>query len=305
MTDSEDGDRRRDGPSDVSGTDAPDEAGGTWERSDGRADGDEETPSGVVGWLKWFWTTDRGWVIYLRDVTTSVTAVLIIGLLLFAISGIWPPMVAVESGSMEPNMERGDLVFVVDDDRFIPDNAPVHDGQSTGVLPADRAAETGYTKFNGYGDVIVFQRDGRRNLTPVIHRAVLWVEDGENWYDRANPAYMGSASNCEQLNHCPAPHAGFITLGDANPAYDQHRGPNSALSAPVKPEWVIGTAEVKVPYLGNVRLFFSELSSSSVPAQPAAADGQSASADGPENATVTAGSPMNATATAGHTQPAI
>jgi signal peptidase len=305
MTDSEGGDRRRDGPSDASGTDAPDETEGTQEPSDGRTDRGEETPSGVVDWLKWFWTTDRGWVIYLRDVTTSVTAVLIIGLLLFAISGIWPPMVAVESGSMEPNMERGDLVFVVDNDRFTPDTAPVHDGRSTGVLPADRAAEAGYTKFGGYGDVIVFQRNGRRDLTPVIHRAVLWVEGGENWYDRADPTYMGNAANCEQLNYCPAPHAGFITLGDANPAYDQHRGPNSALSAPVKPEWVIGTAEVKVPYLGNVRLFFSELGVATVPAHPAAADGPAASIENSENTTATAASPMNATATAGHTQPAI
>ncbi|QLD85840.1 S26 family signal peptidase [Natronomonas halophila] len=303
MTDSEDGDRRGDGPSDVSGTDATDGTEDSLGPSEARTQDTEGGPSGVVDWLKWFWTTDRGWVIYLRDVTTSVTAVLVIGLLLFAISGIWPPMVAIESGSMEPHMERGDLVFVVDDDRFVPDNAPVHEGQSTGVLPADRAAGTGYRKFGGYGDVIVFQRDGRRDLTPVIHRAMLWVEDGENWYDRADPAYMGSASNCEQLTHCPAPHAGFITLGDANPAYDQHRGRGQSLSAPVKPEWVIGTAELKVPYLGQVRLFFSRLSMASEPAGQAAAEGPAVT--GAENATAAAPDSPNATATAGHTRPAI
>lgn len=302
MTDSEDGNRRADGPSDVSGTDAPDETEESGVPSGDRTDHADDGPSGVVGWLKWFWTTDRGWVIYLRDVTTSVAAVLMIGLLLFAISGIWPPMVAVVSGSMEPNMERGDLVLVVDNDRFIPDNTPVHEGEPTGVLPADRAAEAGYTKFGRSGDVIVFQRNGRGDRTPVIHRAVLWVEDGENWYDRGDPAYMGGASNCEQLNHCPAPHSGFITLGDANPAYDQHRGPTSSLTAPVKPEWIIGTAELKVPYLGNVRLFFSGLSTA--PVDPVAAGNSSVSVDSPEN-TRTPDSPGNATVTAGHAQPAI
>jgi signal peptidase len=325
MTDSEGGDRSRDrprdGPSDVSGADTPDETAGSRRppADDGRT---ADAPSGVVEWFEWFWTTDRGWVLYLRDVVTSVAAVLLVGLLLFAISGIWPPMVAVESGSMEPNRERGDLVFVVDSDRFVPENAPVHDGTSTGVLPADRAAETGYRSFGGYGDVIVYQRNGRTDRTPVIHRAMLWVEEGENWYDRADPAYIGGASSCRQLNHCPAPHAGFITLGDANPAYDQHRGPSSSLSAPVKPEWVIGTAEVKVPYLGRVRLFFSELSrlTAPVPAGPAAAVPSPDGGNGTMaekgtvteddmttvgNDTPTAIGSSNATATAGHTRPAI
>jgi signal peptidase len=303
MTDSEDGDRRGDGPSDVSGTDATDGTEDSFGSAEARTRDTEDGPSGVVGWLKWFWTADRGWAIYLRDVTTSVAAVLVIGLLLFAISGIWPPMVAIESGSMEPNMERGDLVFVVDDDRFVPDNAPTHDGRSTGVLPADRAEETGYRKFGRPGDVIVFQRDGRRGVTPVIHRAMLWVEDGENWYDRADPEYMGSASNCEQLNHCPAPHAGFITLGDANPAYDQHRGPSNSLSAPVKPEWIIGTAELKLPYLGQVRLFFSGLRTAPTPAGQAAAE--SPAVTGTENATTAAVDSLNATATANRTRAAV
>ncbi len=216
-----------------------------------------EAPSGVVGWLRWFWTTDESPAVYVRDVVTSVGAVLLVGLLLFAISGIWPPMVAIESGSMEPNMERGDLVFVMSEDRFVPDAAPTHDGASTGVVPADRAAEIGYTEFNRPGDVIVFRRDGSGGATPVIHRAMLWVEDGENWYDRADPEAIGDADSCEALRYCPAPHAGFITKGDndvTNAHYDQVTG----LSAPVRPAWVVGTAEFRIPYLGNIRLLLSQ-----------------------------------------------
>ena len=36
------------------------------------------------------------------------------------------------------------------------------------------------------------------------------------------------------------------------------------LSAPVRPSWVVGTAELRVPYLGNIRLLFSRLSPTAV-----------------------------------------
>lgn len=238
MTDREDGSSDRTEPSDTVG--------------DG-TDTSDERPSGVVGWFKWFWTTDREVVLYIRDVVTSVAAVLVVGLLLFAISGIWPPMVAIESGSMVPNMQEGDLVFVVDNERFVPGEAPEYDGQSTGVIPADIATDVGHTEFNRYGDVIVFMPNGNPTKTPVIHRSMLWVEEGENWADRTDPEVTGGPVSCNQLQACPAPHAGFITLGDANPTYDQIMG----VSTVVKPAWVIGTAEVRIPYLGYVRLQFS------------------------------------------------
>jgi len=218
-------------------------------------DGDEP-PSGVVGWLRWFWTGETGSLVYLRDVLTSVLIVVAIGVLLFTISGVWPPMVAVESGSMEPNMERGDLVFIVDNGRFVPEAALEYTEGTTGVVPASVAEERGRTTFGRHGDVIVYRPNGNAGQTPIIHRAMLWVEGGENWYDRADPGAVGGADDCEALAHCPAPHAGFITKGDnelTNANYDQA----SRLSAPVRPTWIVGTAELRVPYLGHVRLLFS------------------------------------------------
>jgi len=220
------------------------------------SDGPDGSPEGLRGWFVWFWTADSGSLVYLRDVVTSVVIVAGIGVLLFAASGVWPPMVAVESGSMEPNMERGDLVFIVDNDRFVPDGAVENAGEATGVVPADVAERHDRTKFGGHGDVVVFTPNGNDRQTPIIHRAMFWVEDGENWYDRADQAAIGGAADCEELNHCPAPHAGFITKGDnelTNANYDQ----TSRLSAPVRPEWIVGTAELRVPYLGHVRLLFS------------------------------------------------
>ena len=212
----------------------------------------EQRSGGLTGFL----TADSGAAVYLRDVFTSVAAVLLVGALLFGVSGIWPPMVAVESGSMEPNMNVGDLVFVVDNERFVPDDAVPHDGETTGVVPADVAAEVNHKEFGEHGDVIVFMPDGSERQTPVIHRAMLFVEEGENWYDRADQGAVGSADDCEELDYCPAPHAGFITKGDneqSNSNYDQVSG----LSGPVHPDWVVGTAEVKIPYLGYVRLMFA------------------------------------------------
>ena len=92
------------------------------------------------------------------------------------------------------------------------------------------------------------------------------MADGENWYDRADPAVV-DAENCDELRNCPAPHAGFITKGDneaTNDYYDQARG----LSSPVKPAWVRGTAEYRIPYLGWVRLTVSRAATSGGLAPP-------------------------------------
>jgi len=174
--------------------------------------------------------------------------------LLFTASGIWPPMVAVESGSMEPVMQRGDLVFVMESERF-----PGPGAHESGVVTAQAGQDTGYEKFDGSGDVIVYKPDGSDYRTPVIHRAMFWVEEGENWVEKANPEYLPDNAVCEReavqnatnIASCPAPHAGFITKGDANAHYDQVNG---IVRGPVKPAWVVGTAEHAVPYLGAIRL---------------------------------------------------
>ncbi|WP_424017092.1 S26 family signal peptidase [Halorientalis pallida] len=189
---------------------------------------------------------------FLDDFATSVLAVVGIGVLLFAISGVWPPMVAIESGSMQPNIGVGDLVFVMEEERFPSDNAI--DG--TGVATVYSTNETDFRKFNRPGDVIVYEPNGDSQATPVIHRAQFFVEEGENWYDKAEAEHLPKdADSCEDLRYCPAKHDAFITRGDnpaSNKKYDQVQG----VSKPVRPEWVIGTAEFRMPGLGWLRLNF-------------------------------------------------
>lgn len=221
------------------------------ETAETQTESDPPTESNtLVSALRSIWQTNNSAMLFMREILLSVTVVLIIGLLLFSISGLWPPMVAIESGSMEPHMSRYDLVFITAPDRFVGDGAV----EGTGVVPQDAAMENEYIKFGDYGDVIVFHPDGQIDRVPIIHRAHFWVDEGENWYDRADPNRLGGAADCSQLQNCPAPHDGFITHGDANGVYDQVQGQSS----PVKEEWIIGTANVRIPYLGWVRLTLSE-----------------------------------------------
>lgn len=185
---------------------------------------------------------------YVMDIVGSAGAVVLVGVLLFAVSGVWPPLVAIESPSMDPHIEKGDLVFVMEEERF------AGPGAQHGVVTADRGAE--YVKFTRPGDVIVYQPGGSEIRTPIIHRAMLYVDEGENWYDRADPAALGNADNCQELTNCPADYSGFITKGDNNVMYDQV-GINP-ISDPVRPEWVIGTAEYRVPLLGEIRLGWNQ-----------------------------------------------
>ncbi|MFT4945192.1 MAG: signal peptidase [Halovenus sp.] len=191
--------------------------------------------------------------LFLRDLAMSIAAVLLLGGYLFAMSGVWPPMVAIESGSMEPNMQVNDLAFVMDTDRFPPAASEDIGPGDTGVVTAAVGAETGYSQFGNSGDVIVYQPNGNNGRTPIIHRAMFWVEEGENWctHEAVNPDYLGSNGNVNS-DQCQASHSGFITKGDDNPSYDQVG--TQQISAPVRPDWIIGIAETRIPWLGWFRL---------------------------------------------------
>ncbi|SNZ14898.1 signal peptidase, endoplasmic reticulum-type [Natronoarchaeum philippinense] len=210
---------------------------------------DQSVPAPSEDPIGWFRQTDSEAVIVFKDVASSVGIVLVIGLLLFGISGVWPPLVAIESGSMNPHMQKGDLVFIMQEDRLTPDAAV----EGTGIVTYQQGKETGYSTFGSYGDVIVFQPNGQ-DRTPIIHRAMFYVEEGENWYEKANESHI-EADSCEEINACSAPHSGFVTKGD-NPQTNQQYDQVNQYQI-VKPEWIQGTAEVRIPWLGCIRLEFS------------------------------------------------
>jgi len=138
-------------------------------------------------------------------------------------------MRAIESGSMEPHMKKGDIVFIQDMSR-------------TKVTTYEEGAISEYRTFGEYGNVILYQKYGRTDVTPIIHRAMYHVAAGE-------PMWKGGPI---------APHAGYITKGDnevTNRQYDQY----NLCTVPIREEWVIGVARFRIPYAGYVRLTFSKV----------------------------------------------
>ncbi|WP_224448909.1 S26 family signal peptidase [Haloprofundus salilacus] len=178
----------------------------------------------------------------LYDVLQPVAAVIAVFLVLVLVTGVWPPMVAIESGSMDPHMQRGDMVVVTATDRFSGSGA-----DAAGVVTTDDDGD--YRRFVGDGDVIIYEAPNRG--TPIIHRARFRVEAGENWYDRANRSYLPvTADSCDELRNCPAPYDGYVTKGDANDHYDQAKG----IAPVVKHEWIRAKAGLRLPCVGWVRL---------------------------------------------------
>lgn len=127
-----------------------------------------------------FRTSDHWAVSLARDLIWVVAVVGCIALALFLICGCWPAVVTIESESMVPNMNVGDLVVIVQKDRF-------------GDLQTwDDGMKSGYKMFGDYGDVIIYRPNGATDIWasigllplskaqhPIIHRAMTWTEAGQ------------------------------------------------------------------------------------------------------------------------------
>ena len=218
-------------------------------------------------------------------------AALLVGsvfLVMFAYSGNWPPLVVVESRSMQHSetesqigiMDTGDLTMVksvssVGD--ITTYAAGKHDGRST---------------YGDYGDVVIYWPSGDKSRTPIIHRAVLYLVANDNGtysapelqylvrgvdYDlnRATDSWACLTDDVKLLAygyremelpvpihsilqymqaHGTEPYDGFITKGDFNQAVDQILFRDMG---PVKFEWVHGVATGEIPWFGLVKLYFT------------------------------------------------
>jgi len=159
-----------------------------------------------------------------RSLVEALVIVALIVSVAYAATGSWHIGFAVESGSMEPNMQVGDLILV---------QAP----HRTEIITYEDGEQLNYTSFNRFGNVIIYRPNGLTTATPIIHRAMYWVETGEQLPDGR-----------------PAPHEGYITKGDNNAGYDQ---PMLGVE-PVRPEWVVAVAKLRVPYLGYPSLILKK-----------------------------------------------
>jgi signal peptidase len=139
-------------------------------------EGDDEAPLG----RGWFGRPKRPVYWRARDslwfeplVALAIVVLLVVGL--WAYTQNWPPVYVVESASMQHGsgdtlglINTGDLVLAqkVDPSQVV-----------TYVV----GEQTGYTTYGEYGDVLLYHPDGNTAATPIIHRAILYLEyDGGN-----------------------------------------------------------------------------------------------------------------------------
>ena len=215
----------------------------------------------------------------LREV---LVLVVVFGLLLgglFVYTKNWPPAVIVESGSMMHadsevtfgrlgTIDPGDLVLV----------KRIARGEDVGTL-----VEEGGEHYGAAGEVIVFYSAGDRARTPIIHRAVAYVDVDEatreyrvRWSAEA-PCVGGAVKEtsdgvawCTYATGITIPslglddyrpiRSGFLTKGDnpvTNRGTDQVSGiarDENGVASPVPIEWVEGAARAELPWVGLVKL---------------------------------------------------
>ena len=125
-----------------------------------------------------------------RDILMAVFAVIILLGGLFAYCGVWPPMVVIESSSMMHDddsqigvIDTGDLTLVKKAD----DRSAI----ITYVEAANRRDPNyGFKTYGDFGNVIIYKKSGQAG-TPVIHRAIAWLDYNATASDPARSIYRG------------------------------------------------------------------------------------------------------------------
>jgi len=211
---------------------------------------------------------------------------------LWAYSGVWPPLVVIESASMQHSdtrsyigvIDTGDLVILKKQD-------------ASSIRPYLESVGDGYSTYSELGDVVIYRPFGSYDRTPIIHRALCrvvynstgggfdvpalasltseqqdWeVKGGDDvWYDihgtlvlydvgfndvevRINFTVMLS----NFANAHVAPHGGLITLGDNNHGIIDQSSMAGVCWRPVMDNWLNGVARGELPWFGLIKLYAS------------------------------------------------
>lgn len=216
-------------------------------------------------------------------------AILIVLVALFAYSGVWSPIVVVDSGSMQHGdessigtIDAGDIVIVKSVDSL------------EDVTTYVEGITSGHKTYNGYGDVIIFNSEQLNKS--IIHRAIieleydeltntfsapslknlneeLWEADGGHLYTGLkneiilkNVEYQNGNEIVINLKNIlfsmgNSPHGGVITMGDNNTRIDQVSG----ISGLVEENNIIGKARGELPWFGIINLLANGYDLDNVP----------------------------------------
>ena len=229
----------------------------------------------------------------LRDVVVSFVVVAIVLGGLWAYAGMWPPMVVIESGSMQHSQSTSSVGVIDTGDLTLVRST----GKVDRIVTWAEGARTGHSTYGNYGDVIVFHKSGLSGYTPIIHRAMVYIElnatTGASFdvpdlglYDvihitlqRLRTYHTGReqvvdlpinlAVVLDNFRGVKAPHGGYLTKGDNNPSVDQlslfWSDPPAGTpprAEPVLREWIVGVSRGELPWFGVLKLWFGKQSRS-------------------------------------------
>ena len=216
-------------------------------------------------------------------VAVAILAVLLVSL--FAYTSNWPPVYVIESNSMQHGpgdhvgyLNAGDIVLA----------QKVSAGSIETYVQGLR---NGFSTYGEYGDVLLYQPDGSSSATPIIHRAIIFLQYNartltynatglvpSECVDNGGSLYVANTTggDCGTTglptlttlvlygiggrtvaiylgNPQLGTRSGYVTLGDNNSHIDQISGPDH-LSDLVQPGWVIGVARGMIPWFGAFKL---------------------------------------------------
>jgi len=220
--------------------------------------------------------------IFLRDAAVAAAFVALVLLAMFAYSGLWPPLVVIESNSMMHSDDNHSSIGAIDTGDLV----LVKKVNSLSDIETYMESQiSGHKTYGDYGDVVIYKRGGSDASTPIIHRALIYLEinsDGtsyrseslrqaptDKWstsnptdtWDRLtssltinNVGYNHLSVTIDVLSLASSHRSGFITKGDHNLGTDQMY----AAGGPVDLEWVVGKARGEIPWFGLLKLWSTE-----------------------------------------------
>ncbi len=220
---------------------------------------------------------------WIKDIVIAVVVIAVIMGSLYAYTGTWPPMVVVESESMQHSDDTS-YIGVIDTGDIV---LSKHVSSMSDITTYVQGRVNGYRTYGDYGDVIIYERYGKQE-TPIIHRAVLYLRwnqtgsfnvlelknltygidyttDSGTWHgirseiDIYHYGYEDKTMMIYVSGLLKYHHSGYITAGDHNIARNSRSvDQNSDICPePVKFNWVVGKAEGELPWFGIIKLMFS------------------------------------------------
>lgn len=231
----------------------------------------------------------RGLLLFLRDAGVALLFVTLVLLSMYAYTGLWPPLVVIESNSMMHGtdnhshvgtIDTGDLVLVKNVDHV------------RGVETYVDGYVSGHRTYGDYGDVVIYKRGGSDSSTPIIHRAIMYLElnsggtsyrcdslyefPSDRW-SMQNPAdtwdnltsylsifhvgWSDQTITVDIRSLLLSQRSGFITKGDHNSNIDQMYG----AGGPVDIAWIVGKARGEIPWFGLLKLWSTDTLGSAAP----------------------------------------